>query len=121
YSDKLSDAAAARLEDLGVELRMGTKVVGVDADGVELEDTDGHRSRLEAACKIWAAGVGAPPLARRLAELSGADTDRAGRIRVEDDCTLPGHPEVFVVGDLMTLHDYPWVAQLAMQSGAYAA
>ncbi len=121
YSDKLSNAAAGRLEELGVELRMGTKVVDVDADGVELEDRDGQRSRLEAACKVWAAGVGAPPLASRLAERSGAGTDRAGRIQVEDDCTLPGHPEVFVVGDLMTLNGYPWVAQLAMQSGAYAA
>ncbi|WP_019136768.1 NAD(P)/FAD-dependent oxidoreductase [Cellulomonas massiliensis] len=121
YSDRLSNAAARRLESLGVELWTGRKVVDVDADGVEVEDGDGRRTRLEAATKVWAAGVGAPPLARRLAEVSGAPTDRAGRIEVEDDCSLPGHPEVFVVGDLMTLGGYPWVAQLAMQSGEHAA
>ncbi|ROS27880.1 NAD(P)/FAD-dependent oxidoreductase [Cellulomonas sp. PhB150] len=121
YSDKLSRAAADRLESLGVELWMGRKVVDVDEDGVVVVDGEGHRTRLEAACKVWAAGVGASPLAAQLAEDAGAPTDRAGRIEVEEDCTLPGHPEVFVVGDLMTINGYPWVAQLAMQSGTYAA
>ncbi len=121
YSKKLADAAARRLESLGVELWLGRKVVDVDAESVVVEDDAGERTRLPAGCKIWAAGVGASPLARALAEQSGAETDRAGRIQVKPDCTLPGHPEVFVVGDAMALGGYPWVAQLAMQSGEFAA
>jgi NADH dehydrogenase len=71
--------------------------------------------------KVWAAGVTASPLAAMLAEATGATTDRAGRIEVLPDCTLPGHPEVFAIGDMMALDKLPGVAEVAMQSGIHAA
>jgi NADH dehydrogenase len=77
--------------------------------------------RIEAFTKIWAAGVQASPLGSILGEQSGADVDRAGRVQVLPDCSLPGHPEVFVVGDLMSLDRLPGVAEVAMQSGVHAA
>jgi NADH dehydrogenase len=70
---------------------------------------------------IWAAGVAASPLARMLADASGAECDRAGRIAVQPDCSLPGRPEVFAVGDMMSLNGLPGVAEVAMQSGIHAA
>jgi NADH:ubiquinone reductase (H+-translocating) len=69
--------------------------------------------------RIWAAGVQASPLARMLAERAGAETDRAGRVAVNPDCTLPGHPEVFAIGDMVSLNGLPGVAQPAMQEGKY--
>jgi len=77
--------------------------------------------RIEAYTKVWAAGVQASPLGLILGEQSGAEVDRAGRVRVLPDCSLPGHPEVFVVGDLMSLNRLPGVAEVAMQSGRHAA
>jgi NADH dehydrogenase len=76
--------------------------------------------------KIWAAGVSAPPLAKQVAEAAGAETDRAGRIMVEKDLTLPGHPEIFALGDMMNLagadgRPLPGVAQVAIQGGRFAA
>ncbi|MBX9246901.1 NAD(P)/FAD-dependent oxidoreductase [Actinotalea ferrariae] len=121
FSDKLSGAARRQLERLGIEVQLGQKVVGVDADGVDLEDADGRTSRIASRTKVWAAGVAASPLGRRLAEQSGATVDRAGRVEVLPDCTLPGHPEVFVIGDMMSLDRLPGVAQVAMQSGHHAA
>ncbi len=70
---------------------------------------------------MWAAGVEASPLATELAKATGAELDRAGRIAVLPDCTLPGHPEVFVVGDMMALNNLPGVAEVAMQGGLHAA
>lgn len=121
FSEKLSAAARRQLERLGIEIQLGRKVVGVDADGVDLEDAEGRRSRIATRTKVWAAGVAASPLGRRLAEQSGAGVDRAGRVEVLPDCTLPGHPEVFVIGDMMALDRLPGVAQVAMQSGQHAA
>lgn len=120
FSSKLSAAATRQLTDLGVEVHLGQMVVGVDADGVDLRDGDGRETRIEARTKIWAAGVAASPLGRHLAERSGATTDQVGRVLVEKDCSLPGHPEVFVVGDMMALDDLPGVAQVAMQSAQHA-
>jgi NADH:ubiquinone reductase (H+-translocating) len=116
FDRPLSASALRQLTRMGVEVRLATRVVDVDAGGVELEGGD----RIEAHTKIWAAGVAAPPLARRIAEATGAETDRAGRIRVGPDLTVPGHPEIFVVGD-MAATDLPGVAQVAMQGGRYAA
>jgi NADH dehydrogenase len=70
---------------------------------------------------MWAAGVAAPPLAASVAKAAGAETDRAGRIKVNPDLTLPGHPEIFAVGDMMALDDLPGVAQVAIQGGRHAA
>ena len=70
---------------------------------------------------MWAAGVAASPLGKHLAEQAGAELDRAGRVKVNPDSTLPGHPEIFVIGDMMSLHGLPGVAQVAMQQGKYAA
>jgi NADH dehydrogenase len=96
-------------------------VTDVDADGLEVKDSDGQVRRIPAATKIWAAGVQASPLARMLGEQSGAEVDRAGRVSVLPDLTLPGHPEVHVVGDMMSLDKLPGVAQVAIQGGRYAA
>ncbi len=89
--------------------------------GLDTNAADVSLRRIEAATKIWAAGVQASPLGRLLAAASGADLDRAGRVKVEDDCTLPNHPEVFVIGDLMNLGELPGVSQVALQSGRHAA
>jgi NADH dehydrogenase len=119
FGDRLSAKAQRELEKLGVEVQLGASVVDVDDDGIEVKDADGTTRRIECWCKVWAAGVAANPLGRRVAEQAGAEVDSAGRVFVEPDCTLPGHPEVFVVGDLMA--GRPGVAQVAMQSGRYAA
>jgi NADH:ubiquinone reductase (H+-translocating) len=121
FGDELSGKAAKELQRLGVELRMGARVVGVDAAGVDIEDATGARSRLETYTTVWAAGVEASPLAAELAKATGAELDRCGRISVLPDLTLPEHPEVFVVGDMMALDNLPGVAEVAMQGGLHAA
>ncbi len=121
FGDRLSEKAAAELQRLGVTIRTGMVVSGVDAFGVDLTARDGSLDRIECRTKIWAAGVSASPLAGLLAEASGAETDRAGRIEVLPDCSLPGHPEVFAIGDMMALDKLPGVAEVAMQSGIHAA
>ena len=125
FGDRLSAQAAVRLAKMGIEIRLGATVVDMDTLGVEIKEKDGSHDRIEAVTKIWAAGVAASPLGRQLVEAAGAgagaEVDRAGRVRVNPDCTLPGFPEVFVVGDLMALDNLPGVAQVAIQSGRYAA
>jgi len=119
FAPSLSVKAEKRLTKMGVDVRLNTRVVDVDATGVEVKTAEGGQ-RIEANTKIWAAGVAAPTLARRIAEKTGVETDRAGRIRVGPDLTVPGYPEIFVVGD-MAAQDLPGVAQVAMQGGRYAA
>jgi NADH dehydrogenase len=121
FGDHLSASAQRRLKQIGVEVQLGKKVVGVDRDGVTVEDEHGSRSLIPSFCKIWAAGVSASPLGRRLAEQTGAEVDRAGRIATLDDTSLLGHPEVFVVGDMASLNHYPGVAQVAIQGARHAA
>ncbi len=121
FGDQLSGKATKALERRGVQLRMGARVVGVDATGVDLVDHEGTASRLLAYTTVWAAGVEASPLAAELAKASGADVDRAGRVEVLPDLSLPGHPEVFVVGDMATINDLPGVAEVALQGGLHAA
>jgi len=120
FGGTIPDRAAAHLKSLGIEVLLGQKVVGVDATGIELEGKDGQHRRLDAVFKVWAAGVAASPLGRQLGEQTGAEVDRAGRVHVLPDLTLPGHPEVFVVGDMAGL-GLPGVAQVAIQGGRYAA
>ncbi|WAM14000.1 NAD(P)/FAD-dependent oxidoreductase [Rhodococcus sp. JS3073] len=121
FDEKLRRAAADTLENLGVEIQLGAMVTDVNDDGLTVRDQDGIERRIEAACKIWSAGVAASPLGRQLAEQTGAATDRAGRVLVEPDLTLPGHSNVFVVGDMMNRDGLPGVAQVAIQGGRYAA
>ena len=121
FGPKLSAKAARSLEGLGVELHMGSVVTGVDAQGLDVRDREGVTTRHDAQTVLWTAGVTAPPVADALAKASGAEQDRAGRIKVAPDLTLSGHPEVSVVGDLMSLEHLPGVAEVAMQSGYYAA
>jgi NADH dehydrogenase len=85
-----------------------------------VQTSDGTE-KINAGTVIWAAGVQASPLAAMLAKASGADVDRAGRIATLPDLTLPGHPEVFAVGDMVTLNNLPGVAEVAMQGGLHAA
>jgi NADH dehydrogenase len=120
FPESLRRRARKDLERLGVEVRLGTRVVDVDPDGLDVDGPDG-RSRIDAYTKIWAAGVQASPLGAIVGEQCGADVDGAGRVSVLPDCTLPGHPEVFVVGDLMSLNELPGVSEVAMQSGHHAA
>ncbi len=121
FGEKLGGRARRQLNQAGVEVQLGAMVTDVDADGIEIKDGDGQVRRINAATKIWAAGVQASPLGRMLGEQSGAEVDRAGRVAVQPDLTLPGHPEVHVVGDMMALDKLPGVAQVAIQGGRYAA
>jgi NADH dehydrogenase len=121
FPDSLQRRAARRLERMGVELELGVTVNGIDERGIETNAEDPRLRRIEAATKIWAAGVSASPLGRVVAEQAGAGIDRAGRVEVQPDCTLPGHPEVFVIGDLMSLDGLPGLARVAVDSGRHAA
>jgi NADH:ubiquinone reductase (H+-translocating) len=117
FGDRLSGEAARTLRELGVELHMRSIVTTVDADGVVARDHEGIETRYGARTVLWTAGVAAPPFAAAVAEATGAERDRAGRIVVMDNLTIPGHPEISVVGDMMSLRDLPGVAEVAMQSG----
>jgi NADH dehydrogenase len=121
FGDNLSGRATHQLESLGVELRMGARVTGADALGVDVATSDGGSDRISARTVLWAAGVQASPLAAALAAESGAEVDRAGRISVLPDLTIPGHPEVFAVGDMVSLNGLPGVCEVAMQGGLHAA
>jgi NADH dehydrogenase len=121
FPESLQRRARKDLERLGVEVRLGTVVTGVDAEGLDMESRDGSVSRIEAYTKVWAAGVQASALGAMIAEQSGTGVDRAGRVQVLPDCTLPGHRDVFVVGDLMSLDRLPGLSEVAMQSGVHAA
>jgi NADH:ubiquinone reductase (H+-translocating) len=125
YPPGLSAAARKMLEDLGVTVRTSGFVNNVGPDSVTIregENTEIIRTRTI----LWAAGVLASPLGRSLAEATGAQIDRSGRVIVESDCTVPGHPEIFVIGDLanfshQTGKPLPGVAQPAIQQGRYVA
>ncbi|MDG3010740.1 NAD(P)/FAD-dependent oxidoreductase [Rhodococcus sp. D2-41] len=119
--EKLGSRAAKRLTKMGVDIQLGAMVVDVDQHGLVVKDRDGQERRIESACKVWSAGVSASPLGRQLAEQSGVELDRAGRVKVKEDLTIPGHPNVFVVGDMMAVEGVPGQAQGAIQGSRYAA
>lgn len=121
FGHRLSAKTVDQLQKLGVEVWLNAMVTGVDADGIEVRDSHGHVSRIASRCVVWAAGVAASPLGRQLGEQTGTEVDRAGRLSVNNDLTLKGHPEIFVVGDMINLKHYPGVAQVAIQGGKYAA
>lgn len=121
FGAKLGAKTRTELEKIGVEVMLGAMVTGVDERGLEVKLKDGRVEHISAVTKIWAAGVQANPLGQTLAEQTGAPLDRAGRIGVNPDLTLPGHPEVFVVGDMIALDNLPGVAQVAIQGAKYAS
>jgi NADH dehydrogenase len=121
FPESLRAHAARDLQQMGVEIHSGTRVTGVDESGIDTNSADPQLARIEAATKFWAAGVQASPLGRVVAKAASVEVDGAGRVKVQPDCTLPGHPEVFVIGDLMSLDNLPGLAQVAIQSGRYAA
>ena len=118
FDERLQRYTTRTLERMGVEVRCATMATAIDADGITVRNDDGEE-RIEASTKVWAAGVQASPLAKMLASATGAETDRAGRIMVEPDCTLPGRPEVFAIGDMVSLNGLPGIAQPALQEGKY--
>lgn len=119
--EKLGLKAKARLEKMGVEIQLGAMVTDVDRNGLTVKDSDGSIRRIESACKVWSAGVSASPLGKDLAAQSGVELDRAGRVQVQPDLCLPGHPNVFVVGDMAAVEGVPGMAQGAIQGAKYAA
>ena len=128
FPPSLSAKAERSLRRLGVTPVLGSTVVDVDETGVTIERADGATRRIPARTVVWAAGVTASRLASALAELTGAEQDRAGRVTIEEDLTLPGHPEVFALGDMVRVRGrdgaavtLPGVAPVAMQQGRYAA
>jgi len=125
FPEDLAEKAARSLARLRVQVKTGGMVKDIDHDGVTIEGRTGS-DRLVSRTVIWAGGVTAPALGRTLADRARAETDRSGRITVNPDLTLPGRPEIYVVGDLARALDrngqpLPAVAQVAMQQGAYAA
>jgi NADH:quinone reductase (non-electrogenic) len=120
FDERLARRVAAKLGRMGVEIRTATRVSGMDSQSVELETGNGVE-RLAARTKIWSAGVQASQLGRVLAVQAGLEPTPSGQVPVLPDCTLPGHPEVYVVGDLMSLHGLPGLAEVAIQSGRHAA
>jgi NADH:ubiquinone reductase (H+-translocating) len=128
FPPSLSRKAARSLESLGVTLLLQRTVVAIDEEAVTVAAPDGATERILARTAIWAAGVEASRLASRLAERTGAELDRAGRVTVEPDLTLPSHPEVLALGDMVRIRSHDGgvqallgVAPVAMQQGRYAA
>jgi NADH dehydrogenase len=127
FRPSLSRRAARALAQLGVTVLLDHTVVDVGPALVELRDRAGQSTRVPTRTVVWAAGVTASPLARELAQASGAELDRAGRVTVEPDLSLPGHPEVFALGDMVRVRDaatgqarqLPGLAPVAMQQGTY--
>lgn len=119
--EKLGRKAAARLEKMGVEIQLDAMVTDVDRNGITVKDSDGTIRRIESACKVWSAGVSASPLGRDLARQSTVELDRAGRVKVLPDLSIPGYPNVFVIGDMAAVDGVPGVAQGAIQGAKYAA
>ena len=125
FKEDLSDKAERALIKLGVRVRTGVRVTNIDAAGVSLITDAGSAERIEARTVIWAAGVRASGLGKKLADAVGAETDRGGRIKVSGDLSIPGHPQIFVLGDLAWFEQdgtaLPGLCPVAMQQGWYAA
>ncbi len=124
FPPKLSAKAKAALEALGVTVKTGAMVTDITGEEVTYR-LGGATERVATRTVLWGAGVQASPLARLLAQATGAPLDRAGRVTVQPDLTLPGHPEIFAIGDMVHLEQdgapLPGVAQVAIQQGHYAA
>lgn len=128
FPESLSAKASKSLQKVGVTVSVRRTVIDIDRDGVTLQAPDGSDERVQARTVIWAAGVRASGLATKLGELAHVDVDRDGRVTVEPDLTLPGHPEVIALGDMVNvrskdggMQSLPGLAPVAIQQGAYAA
>jgi NADH:quinone reductase (non-electrogenic) len=124
FSEKLSARAGRALGKLGVDVREGARVTGVDSRGVTVE-VGGETQRIASRTVVWAAGVQPVGLARTMARATGASTDRAGRIEVQPDLTIPGHPEITVIGDAACVEGsegkpLPGLATVAIQQARHA-
>ena len=119
FGPKLSKKAAAVLERQGVELHMHSRVTAVDRDGLVVRDASGTETRYHAGTVLWTAGVAAPPIADKIAAATSVKQDKQGRIEVTPNLTIPDHPEISVIGDVMGLDNLPGVAEVAMQGGLY--
>jgi len=126
----LSERACEQLARLGVEVRTGARVTAIDADGLQVQPAEGEPYRIGSRCIVWAAGVAASPLGRAVAQATGAALDRAGRVQVEPDLAVPGHPAISVIGDLAAARSHvpgrepepvPGVSPAAKQMGRTAA
>src|SRR5919197_1881961 len=127
FSPRLSASAQRALERLGVSVLVGRRVIKVDEGSVTVEDAEGTLETIPVCVIVWAAGVHASPLAHLLADASHGSVDGAERLEVQPDLTIPGHPEVFAIGDMITIRQrdrepaaLPGVAPVAMQQGRYA-
>ncbi len=125
YPEDLSKSAENQLHKLGVKTRLSTMVTGIDENGVTVKSGD-KEDRIEAKTVIWGAGVKASPLGKMIVDQTGAETDKMGRVVVEKDLSVKGHPEILVIGDLanfphQTGKPLPGVAQVGIQMGTYAA
>jgi NADH dehydrogenase len=118
FDAKLQRYTQDKLTEMGVEVRLNTLAIAMDGDSITVKGPDGEET-IRTRTRIWAAGVQASPLAKLLAGKVGLETDRAGRIPVEPDCSVAGHREVFAIGDMVSLNKLPGVAQPAMQEGKY--
>jgi NADH:ubiquinone reductase (H+-translocating) len=119
--EKLGLIAQRRLEKMGVEVQLNAMVTAVNYQGITIKDKAGDERRIACACKVWAAGVQASELGKIIAEQSdGTEVDRAGRVVVQPDLTVKGHPNVFVIGDLMSVPGVPGMAQGAIQGATYS-
>ena len=126
FDERLSAKLAEYLDRLGVTVRHHVRATAIDERGVDVQLGDGSSERIPARTVIWAAGVQASPLAAIIAKATGTETDRAGRLRINPDTTLPGHPEIFAVGDMTSLdgpngRPYPGLATTAIQQARHAA
>jgi NADH dehydrogenase len=125
FSERLSGKVAKELASLGVTVREGARVTAIDAQGVTAS-VDGTDERIDARTVIWAAGVQAVGFSRALAEATGASTDRAGRVQIEPDLTIPGYPEISAIGDTTLLpgpdgKPFPGLATVAIQQARHVA
>jgi NADH dehydrogenase len=124
FPELLSARAARSLKRLRVEVRTGTRVVSIDADGLDVERNN-STERITARTVLWGAGVAAPPLARALQAATGCELDRMGRVRVGPDLAIPGHPDIYVIGDMAHVEvkgkPLPCIAPPAVQGGKHVA
>jgi NADH:ubiquinone reductase (H+-translocating) len=125
FPEDLAEKASRSLANLGVEVKCGAMVKDVDKEGLTI-DSGGRTDSIAAKTVIWAGGITPSPLGKILASHTNAETDKGGRVKVQPDLTIPGYPDIYVVGDLASAIDnkgkpLPGVAQVAMQGGAYAA